>query len=74
MNKTEQEAMERAQYLLSVAIRFIETNHLHSYRVRYDEATCDGYCLINDCKLARNDAQAALSIYEPIFPAMRELA
>lgn len=64
MKAETRETLERAQYMLDAAIKFIERNRLHDYKVVYDEATCDGYCLLSDCKIARDDARSLLEFYK----------
>jgi hypothetical protein len=54
------EALQRARDLLDAAYRFIEANNLEHKTVFYDEAECDGYCLMDDCKIAIEDADIAL--------------
>ncbi len=44
------EACKRALELLDATARFIEANPIAEYTVLYDEAQCDGYCLIEDCR------------------------
>lgn len=50
------EAIARAIYLLKEVVpSFIESNRLDGYTVFYDEAQCDGYCLVEDCEAASKD-------------------
>lgn len=41
---------DRKDYLLRVAGAFIE-EHCPDGTIVYDEATCDGYCLSEECKI-----------------------
>lgn len=54
----EQEENEtRKQYLVRLAIAFLEENSgygLENDTLFYDEAECDGYCLANDLKIEFN--------------------
>ena len=58
------EALDRAQYLLDAAMRFILVNRLGEYSVHYDDADCDGLCLYDDCETARDAARICLSFYK----------
>ena len=49
MTEQIREVLQRDKQLLEATIAFIQKNHLHSLTVRYDEAICDGHCLIEDC-------------------------
>jgi len=55
---TRDEARDRAIELLTVTARFIRENHLRRFSVDYDEASCDGECLAEDCI---NAAEALVS-------------
>jgi len=55
---TRDEARDRAIELLTVTARFIRENHLRRFSAYYDEASCDGECLAEDCI---NAAEALLS-------------
>lgn len=46
---TEQE--ERAIEMLRIAADYIELNYPEGV-VEYDEASCDGYCVAEDCRIA----------------------
>ncbi len=46
-------ALERAMDLLWATERFVAANPLvEEFTVDYDEATCDGACLAEDCRVA----------------------
>ena len=40
----------RQNYLMRAVIRYMENNPVNDYTVDYDEASCDGYCLIEDIR------------------------
>jgi hypothetical protein len=63
MNSEIRASLDRAQYMLDTAMKFIERNRLHEFKVHYDEATCDGYCLLSDCEAVRDDLRSVLSFY-----------
>lgn len=54
------DALKRAAYMLEVVAQFIDLNPVKEYEVPYDETTCDGYCLMEDCKIAADDAREAI--------------
>lgn len=45
---TQKENESRKNYLIRVVIEFITDNATLELRVKYDGATCDGYCLVED--------------------------
>ena len=45
-------AEPRKDYLIRVAIAFIERNDLGAHTIEYDGVLCDGYCLQEDLKNA----------------------
>ncbi len=60
------EALKRAEHLLDATARFLEAHPVQEYTVFYDETTCDGSCLMDDCNHAREEAQAAIRATEPV--------
>jgi hypothetical protein len=44
--------IQRAVYMLRVVKEFIAINELHGYDSHWDDAFCDGNCLIDDCESA----------------------
>jgi hypothetical protein len=50
---------ERAIYMLRTAAMFVDVNHLESRTAIWDDATCDGACLIADCNAAADDLEGA---------------
>jgi hypothetical protein len=54
------EALRRAATLLKATRDFINSNPVQEYMVHYDEADCDGACLADDCRLALDEAEAAI--------------
>jgi hypothetical protein len=57
-------ALERCVILLRAAQSFVYDNCLEENTVIYDDAECDGYCLIEDCEAAITKSQAALAKVE----------
>lgn len=55
------DALKRTEYLLDVTMRFIKSNHIGEYRVFFDRAMCDGYCLADDCRIAAEEARIAIA-------------
>jgi len=51
------EAASRAIEMLRVAARYIAENGLVEHEVHYDDADCDGHCLIEDLTLAADDLE-----------------
>lgn len=49
---TQKKDETRKDYLIRVAIHYIEIHHA-SGEIFYDEAQCDGYCLIEDLRTVR---------------------
>lgn len=45
------EEIKRVKEMLLIAAAYIEY-HCPSGKIEYDETTCDGYCVANDCKIA----------------------
>lgn len=41
---------DRARTLLRAVVDFIEKNPVQDYEVFYDDAVCDGACLMEDCR------------------------
>lgn len=50
--------LKRAAYMLGIASKYIEENNPEDI-IRYDEADCDGYCVVDDC---RSSAEEVLDI------------
>jgi len=65
------EALERANLMLSVTRAFIAANGLHEFTAEYDEATCDGYCIIDDCNAASENCDIALDRYRALKEAAK---
>lgn len=58
-------ALERCATLLDAVVRFMEENPLaEEFYVHYDEADCDGACLRDDCRIALDEVNSALSKVE----------
>jgi hypothetical protein len=53
-------ALERCETLLDATIRYLNNNPIQEYKVHYDEADCDGYCLADDCLSALLEVREAL--------------
>lgn len=51
-------AIDRALELMEVATAYIEINPERT--VLYDGTECDGYCLIEDLRIAMDDLRASL--------------
>ena len=60
MTPQDREAIERAAYLLSAVESFIAKNPVSDYVVFYDEAFCDGECLREDCRVAKEELELML--------------
>jgi len=43
---------DRRDYLIAVCLEFIESNNLERNTVIYDDAGCDGYCLMTDLSIS----------------------
>lgn len=50
----DQNSIMRAKEMLGVAAEYIET-HWPEGTVEYDETTCDGYCVVDDCRNAAGE-------------------
>ena len=61
MREQDRDAIKRAIYLLSVVQGFLDENPVKEYTYFYDDAECDGYCLIDDCKIAEEELVSILS-------------
>lgn len=48
----QKKALDRAAYLMTTAMEFIEKNELGHYTIEYDDTTCDGQCLVDDLEFA----------------------
>ena len=54
------EALKRNETLLLATIDFLNSNPVVDYTVVYDEAECDGACLMDDCRIALEQTQNAI--------------
>ena len=56
------EALTRAHELLCATRDYMKKNPIAAeYQVFYDETYCDGYCLMEDCDIARIDIELAIA-------------
>jgi hypothetical protein len=65
------EALRRAMVLMKATQEYMDQNPIAAeYTVLYDEATCDGSCLAEDCRIALMEAENALRRTESVAPEM----
>ncbi len=59
--------MRRAAYLAEATQRFIDTNNLEEYTETWDDAECDGTCLVDDLGANIEETNAAIARIEEVL-------
>ena len=54
------EAVTRAIKMLSIASKYIDDNCDLDETIFYDQADCDGYCVVEDCVVAAEELSRLL--------------